>query len=45
MYLVTCMRPDLAFTVFFLPQFSSHPIPIHYTAVKLVFRYVKGTRN
>jgi hypothetical protein len=45
MYLVTCTRPDLAFTVSFLSQFSSHPTPIHHTAVKRVFRYIKGTRN
>jgi hypothetical protein len=45
MYLVTCTRPDLAFAVSFLSQFPSHPTPIHHTAVKRVFRYIKGTRN
>ena len=45
MYLVTCTRPDLAFTVSVLSQFSSHPLKIHHHAVKRVFRYLVGTRN
>ena len=45
MYLVTCTRPDLAHTVSFLSQFSSHPLPIHHTAVKRVFRYLNSTRH
>jgi len=44
MYLVTCTRPDLAFSVSFLSRFSSHPLKCHYTAVKRVFRYIAGTR-
>ena len=45
MYLVTCTRPDLAFTVSVLPEFSSHPLEIHHHAVKRVFRYLVGTNN
>ena len=45
MYLVTCTRPDLAFSVSFLSRFSSHPLKSHHTAVKRVFRYLAGTRN
>ena len=39
MYLVTCTCPDLAFSVSYLPRFSSHPLERHHTAVKRVFRY------
>jgi len=45
MYLVTCTRPDLAFCVSYLSQFSSHPLDIHHTAVKRVFRYISDTRS
>jgi hypothetical protein len=45
MYLVTCTRPDLAFTVSFLSQSLAHPTPIYHTAVKRVFRYLQGTKT
>src|SRR5205807_8583835 len=45
MYLVTCTRPDLAFSVSFLSRFSSHPLKSYHTAVKRVFRYLARTRN
>ena len=45
MYLVTGTRPDLAFTVSFLSQFSAHPLPVHHTAAKRVFRYINTTRH
>jgi len=45
MYLVTCTRPDLAFSVSFLSCFSSHPLTCHQTAAKRVFRYIAGTRS
>lgn len=37
------MRPDIAFAVQQLSQFTSHPAPKHWTAIKRVFRYLKGT--
>ena len=43
MYLVTGTRPDLAYTIFFLAQFSSCPTEEHIKATELVFRYVNGT--
>ena len=43
MYLVTCTRPDLAFSVSYLSCFSSHPLERHHTAVKRVSRYLAGT--
>jgi hypothetical protein len=45
MYLVTCMHPDLAFTISFLSQFSAQPTPIHHTAITRVFRYLQGTKT
>ena len=45
MYLVTGTRPDLAYTISFLAQFSSCPTDEHIKAAKHVFRYVNGTRN
>ena len=43
-YLVTGTRPDLAYTISFLAQFSSCPTEEHTKAAKHVFRYVNGTR-
>ena len=45
MYLVTCTRPDLGFSVSYLSRFSSHPRERQHTAVKRVFRYLAGTRS
>ena len=33
-HLITCTRPDLAFSVSHLSRFTSHPLEHHYTAVK-----------
>ena len=43
LYLVTCTRPDLAFSVSDLSRFSSHPLEPHHSAVKRVFRYLAAT--
>ena len=43
MYLATCTRPDIAYTVSQLGRFSSNPGKQHWAAVKHLFRYVKGT--
>jgi len=45
MYLVTGTRPDLAYTISFLTQFSSCPTEEHIKPAKQVLRYVNGTRN
>ena len=45
MYLVTCTRPDLAFSVSYLSRFSSHALERHHTVVKRVSRYLTGTRS
>jgi hypothetical protein len=43
MYLAIATRPDLAHPVGYLAQFSQCPTEEHMTALKRVFRYIKGT--
>ena len=45
MYLTIATRPDIAFTVNRLAQFTSNPKKRHWTAAKRVFRYLKHTRT
>jgi hypothetical protein len=44
-YLVTCTRPDLAFSVGAVSAFLSNPGRQHWQAVKNIVRYIKGTIN
>ncbi|SGZ34809.1 BQ5605_C075g12922 [Microbotryum silenes-dioicae] len=43
MYAAVETRPDLAFMVSYLARFSQQPGPAHWTAIKQVLRYIKGT--
>ena len=45
MYLATCTRPDIAYTVSQLARFNSNPGHVHWSAVKHLFRYLKGTMD
>ncbi len=45
MYAAIATRPDISFAVQTLSQFTSNPSPTHWTAVKRVFRYLKGTQT
>jgi hypothetical protein len=45
MYLAIGTRPDIAYAVNRLAQFTSNPRSLHWTAVKRVFRYLKYTKN
>lgn len=45
MYLALGTRPDITYAVNKLAQFTSNPKPKHWTAVKRIFRYLKGTRT
>ena len=45
MYLALGTRPDITYAVNRLAQFTQNPKPKHWTAVKRIFRYLKGTRN
>ncbi len=44
-YLVSCTRPDLAFTVRRLSQYLEKPTKQHWTAVKRALRYLWSTRH
>ncbi|SGY56983.1 BQ5605_C006g04205 [Microbotryum silenes-dioicae] len=43
MYAAVGTRPDLAFVVSYLARFSQQPGPEHWTAIKHVLCYIKGT--
>ena len=45
MYAALATRPDIAYAVQHLSQFSSNPGPAHWTAVKRVFRYLKHSEH
>ena len=45
MFLMIGTRPDIAFAVCLLAQFSEQPLVPHWTGVKRVFRYICGTRD
>lgn len=45
MYLARGSRPDIAYATQKLAQYTKNPQPVHWTAVKRIFRYLKGTRN
>jgi hypothetical protein len=45
MWAALATRPDLAYSVTTLSQFSDNPARIHWEAVKHVFRYLQGTKN
>jgi Reverse transcriptase (RNA-dependent DNA polymerase) len=44
MYLAIATRPDIAYSVNKLAQYTSAPKPKHWTAIKRIFRYLKGTK-
>ena len=45
MYMAIQTRPDIAFVVQNLSQYTSHPAHEHWMAVKQVLWYLKGTRD
>ena len=45
MYLSVSSRPDITYSVSTLARFSSQPNNQHWTALKRVLRYLKGTVN
>jgi hypothetical protein len=45
MYAMVCTRSDIAHAVGVLSRYMSKPVKDHWTAVKRVFRYLRGTTN
>lgn len=45
LYLSTRTRPDITFSVSNVAHFSSNPTTQHWTAVKRIFRYLKGNTH
>ena len=45
LYLSGWTRPDIVFSVSNVARFCSSPTKEHWTAVKRIFRYLKGTHN
>ncbi|XP_074322872.1 secreted RxLR effector protein 161-like [Apium graveolens] len=45
MYLANCTYPDIAFSVNLLARHSSAPTRRHWTGVKQIFRYLRGTMD
>ena len=44
-YLSTMTRPDITFAVANVAKYCSEPMKEHWTAVKMIMRYLKGTHN
>ena len=45
MYLTSCTRPDLAFSVSLLSRFSSSPKEKHWRCITTLLKYVNSTKN
>ena len=44
-YLAQCTIPDISFAVNLLARYSNAPTSRHWTGVKDIFRYLKGTTD
>ena len=45
MYAMICTRPDLAYVVSMVSRYMHNPGKKHWSAVKWIFRYLKGTSH
>ena len=45
MYVMNCVRPDIAYAVSKLSRYTSNPSPDHWKAIFRVLRYLKYTQN
>ncbi|KAM2508982.1 hypothetical protein ACFX1W_031120 [Malus domestica] len=45
LYLAQCTRPDISFAINHLARYNNAPTRIHWTGVKDIFRYLKGTTD
>ena len=45
MYAMLCTRPDICYAVGLVSRYQSNPGPAHWSAVKRIFRYLRGTAD
>lgn len=45
LYLAGGTRPDIAFATAYMSQFSEHPTEEHWSGIKHILRYIKGTKS
>ena len=45
LYIILSTRIDIAFAVIKLARFASNPNNIYFTAIKRIYKYLKGTKN
>ena len=45
MYLINCTRPDIAYAVGRLSQYTQSPNQDHWTTIRRVLKYLRGTIN
>ena len=45
LYLAQCTRPDISFAINLLARYCNAPTRRHWTGVKDIFRYLKGTTD
>ena len=45
MYVMLCKRPDICFVISMMSRYQSNPGPVHWAAVKRIFRYLRGTTD
>ena len=45
MWAYICIRPDLGFLISFFDQFCLNPTAEYLSTVKLVYKYLQGTKN
>ena len=45
MYAMLCTQPNICLTVGMVSRYQSNPGPVHWQAVKRIFRYLRGTSD
>ena len=45
MYAMICTRPDFFYVVGIISRYQSNPGPLHWAAVKHIFKFLQGTKN
>lgn len=45
MYLMLSVRPDICYQVGYMGRFQNNPADVHWTCLKRIVRYIKGTEN